>query len=33
MAVTKKIPHRQCVGCGENNEKRNMIRIIKNNEG
>lgn len=32
MAVTKKIPQRQCVGCGENKEKKSMIRIIKTSE-
>ena len=29
---TKKIPSRICVGCGEAEEKRNMIRIVKNAE-
>lgn len=33
MAVTKKIPQRQCVGCGENKNKKDMIRVIKTNEG
>lgn len=32
MAVVKKIPQRQCVGCGENKNKKDMIRIIKTNE-
>lgn len=32
MAVVKKIPQRQCVGCGENKEKRDMIRVIKTSE-
>ncbi len=33
MAMNKKIPQRQCVGCGENHDKKEMIRVIKNNEG
>lgn len=33
MAVTKKVPQRQCVGCGENKNKKDMIRVIKTNEG
>lgn len=32
MAVNKKIPQRQCVGCGENKEKKNMIRVLKSSE-
>lgn len=32
MAVVKKIPQRQCIGCGENKNKNEMIRVIKNNE-
>ena len=32
MAVVKKIPQRQCVGCGENKDKKDMIRIIKTND-
>ena len=32
MAVVKKIPQRQCDGCGENKNKKDMIRIIKTNE-
>lgn len=32
MAVNKKIPQRQCVGCGENKDKKSMIRVIKNGE-
>lgn len=31
--MTKKIPMRQCVGCGEMKEKRTMTRIIKTSEG
>ena len=29
----KKIPMRQCVGCGQMNEKRLMYRVIKIQEG
>lgn len=29
----KKTPMRQCVGCGEMNEKRLMYRVIKTQEG
>lgn len=29
---SKKIPKRQCVGCGENKEKKEMLRVIKNME-
>ncbi len=29
----KKIPMRQCVGCGEMKDKRELIRIIKTAEG
>lgn len=29
----RKIPVRQCTGCGERKEKRNLIRIIKTPEG
>ena len=29
----RKIPMRQCTGCGERKEKRNLIRIIKTPEG
>lgn len=28
----KKIPIRKCVGCGESKPKRELIRIVKNNE-
>lgn len=31
--MIKKIPMRQCVGCGEMKEKRTMTRIIKTAEG
>lgn len=29
----KKIPLRKCISCGENKEKRELIRIVKNKEG
>ena len=29
----KKIPMRQCVGCGQMNEKRLMYRVIRTQEG
>lgn len=32
MSVTKKIPQRQCIGCGEMKNKKEMIRIIKTPE-
>lgn len=30
---TKKIPQRQCVGCGEMKPKKEMLRVIKTPEG
>ena len=30
---TKKIPMRQCVGCGQMNEKRLMYRVLRTQEG
>lgn len=30
--IKKKIPSRQCVGCGEMKEKREMLRVIKTPE-
>lgn len=33
MAINKKIPLRQCVGCGEMKAKKDLIRIIKTAEG
>ncbi len=33
MAGTKKIPQRQCIGCGEMKNKKDMIRILKTPEG
>ncbi len=29
----KKIPMRQCVGCGEMREKKKMMRVLKSTEG
>lgn len=29
MAVAKKIPQRQCIGCGEMKNKKDLIRILK----
>ena len=33
MSVKKKLPQRQCIGCGEMKNKRDMIRILKTAEG
>ena len=30
---TKKFPQRQCIGCGEMKNKKEMIRILKTPEG
>ncbi|MGN0159072.1 MAG: RNase P modulator RnpM [Brotaphodocola sp.] len=30
---TKKIPQRQCIGCGEMKNKKEMLRILKTPEG
>ncbi|MEY8355012.1 YlxR family protein [Lachnospiraceae bacterium 54-53] len=30
---TKKIPLRQCIGCGEMKNKKEMIRVLKTSEG
>ena len=30
---TKRIPQRQCIGCGEMKSKREMIRVLKTPEG
>ena len=30
---TKKIPQRQCIGCGEMKSKKEMIRVLKSPEG
>lgn len=32
MSVTRKIPQRQCIGCGEMKNKKEMIRVIKTPE-
>lgn len=32
-ASVKKIPQRQCNGCGEMKNKKELIRVIKTNEG
>ncbi len=32
MAVNKKIPQRQCVGCCENKDKKSMLRVIKTSD-
>ena len=29
----KKVPLRQCIGCGEMKNKKELIRVIKTNEG
>lgn len=31
--MAKKMPLRQCIGCGESKEKRELIRIIRTPEG
>lgn len=33
MSAVKKIPTRQCIGCGEMKAKRDMIRVLKDGEG
>jgi predicted RNA-binding protein YlxR (DUF448 family) len=33
MSVVKKFPQRQCIGCGEMKNKKEMIRVIKTPEG
>lgn len=32
-AAVRKIPQRQCNGCGEMKNKKELIRVIKTNEG
>lgn len=32
MAVTKKIPQRQCIGCGQMKDKKSLLRVIKTPE-
>lgn len=31
--ITKKVPLRQCIGCGEMKSKKEMIRVLKTAEG
>lgn len=33
MPNVKKIPQRQCIGCGEMKSKKEMIRVIRTKEG
>lgn len=33
MVSIKKVPLRQCIGCGEMKHKREMIRVLKTAEG
>lgn len=33
MSTTKKIPMRKCTGCGEMKDKREMMRVLKCEEG
>ena len=33
MGANKKIPMRQCVGCQEMKNKKEMLRVIRNSEG
>lgn len=33
VIAKKKIPQRQCIGCGEMSNKKEMIRVIKTPEG
>ena len=33
MSTKKKTPMRQCIGCGEMKEKRELIRVLKTPEG
>ena len=32
MAVTRKIPQRKCLGCGEMKDKKALLRVIKTPE-
>jgi len=32
LAVTKKIPQRQCTGCGERKNKKELIRVLRTSE-
>ena len=33
MVSTKKVPLRQCIGCGEMKSKKEMIRVIRTSDG
>lgn len=33
MATVKKIPRRKCIGCGEMKDKKDLIRVIRTEEG
>ena len=33
MAVARKIPKRQCIGCQEMKEKKELIRVVRTTEG
>ena len=33
MGTEKKIPQRQCIGCGEMKNKKDLIRVLKDTEG
>ena len=33
MATGKKIPQRQCIGCGQMKDKKELIRILKKQDG
>ena len=33
MATGKKIPQRQCIGCGQMKDKEELIRILKTQDG
>ena len=33
MSTEKKVPQRQCIGCGETKNKRDLIRVLKTTDG
>ena len=33
MSTEKKVPPRQCIGCGEMKNKRDLIRVLKTTDG
>lgn len=33
MSTAKKIPQRQCIGCGEMKNKKELIRVLKDADG